>query len=88
MNDYNKVLEIFRQHYFIKYGVKLDDEVLYFFIRINEMQYDLKKDISALQEPTFKKGYEYFLYGLGRITGATLIAAVLFTAFLLVAHYS
>lgn len=88
MNEYDKALETFRVHYLIKYGIKLDDEILYFFIRMNEMQHDLKKDIKAAQEPTFENGYKYFLYGLGQITGITLIAAVIFAAFLLIAHYS
>jgi hypothetical protein len=88
MNEYDKVLETFRSHYLIKYGIKLDDEILYFFIRINEMHYDLKKDIKAEQEPNFKTGYKYFLLGMGQITGITLIAAVIFAAFLLIAHYS
>ncbi|MEY2916292.1 MAG: hypothetical protein RIS73_6, partial [Bacteroidota bacterium] len=33
MNEYQKKLEAFRHHYFTRYNIKLDDEILYFFIR-------------------------------------------------------
>jgi hypothetical protein len=86
MNDYTKIVEGFRHHYFIKHGVKLDDELLYFFIRMNEMQVDLKKDIKAIPKITFRSGHDYFLYGLGKITAITVIGAWLFAISLLVAH--
>ena len=87
MTNYDKVLEAFRVHYFIKYGVRLDDEILYFFIRTNEMQRDLKKEIRDARKPAFRTGTDYFLYGLGQITAVTLIAAIIFAGFLLIAHY-
>ena len=66
MTEYQKILEQFRTHYRNEYGINLDDEVLYFFVRVNEMQSDLKKDIRNLPKLTFKTGWDYFLYGLGK----------------------
>ncbi len=43
MTEYEKKLEQFRSHYKIKYGVELDDVTLYFFVRVNEMQKDLRR---------------------------------------------
>lgn len=66
ITEYQKVLEKFRTHYRNEYGINLDDEVLYFFVRVNEMQSGLKKDIQNLPKITFKTGSDYFLYGLGK----------------------
>lgn len=66
MTEYQKVLEKFRTHYRNEYGINLDDEVLYFFVRVNEMQSGLKSDIRNLPKITFKSGWDYFLYGLGK----------------------
>ena len=77
MNDYQKAVEEFRHHYYTKYGVKLDDEILYFFIRVNEMQLDLKKEIKAIPKITFKSGRDYFLYGLGRISTVSILIALI-----------
>jgi len=77
MNDYQKAVEEFRHHYYTKYGVKLDDEILYFFIRVNEMQLDLKKEIKAIPKITFKSGWDYFLYGLGRISAVSILIALI-----------
>ena len=66
ITEYQKILEKFRTHYRNEYGINLDDEVLYFFVRVNEMQSGLKKDIHNLPKITFKTGWDYFLYGLGK----------------------
>ena len=79
MTEYQKVLEQFRTHYRNEYGINLDDEVLYFFIRVNEMQSGLKKDIRNLPKVTFKTGWDYFLFGLGK----WLIPSLIVTVFLL-----
>ncbi len=81
MNQYEKLLESFRQHYLLKYGVKLDDELLYLFVRLNEMQVDLKKDIRSVEKVTFRSGWDYFFYGLGKWAGPSI--AVILIAFLL-----
>ncbi len=75
--DYQKVLEQFRTHYRNEYGINLDDEVLYFFVRVNEMQSGLKKDISKLPKITFKTGWDYFLYGLGAWLVPSMIVSII-----------
>ena len=86
MNDYQKAVEEFRHHYHTRYNVKLDDEILYFFIRVNEMQQDLKKDIKGIPKLTFKSGWDYFLYGLGRITTVTVLTAVITSILFVIFH--
>lgn len=80
MTDYQKILEEFRTFYRNKYDICFDDEILYFFVRVNEMQTDLKKDIRNLPKVTFKTGKDYFLYGLGKWLVPSLIVAVFFLA--------
>src|ERR1017187_3928287 len=75
MTEYQKILEEFRTHYRNKYDINFDDEILYFFVRLNEMQIDLKKDIRNLPHVTFKTGWDYFLYGLGKWIVPSLIVA-------------
>lgn len=53
MNDYEKRLEEFRLHYLFNYGLKLDDEVLFFYIRVNEMQIDMKKEFVGVKDEMF-----------------------------------
>jgi hypothetical protein len=77
MTEYQKVLEQFRTHYRNKYGINLDDEVLYFFVRVNEMQSGLKKDIRNLPKITFKTGWDYFLYGLGAWLAPSIIVSII-----------
>lgn len=79
MTDYQKILEEFRTHYHAKYDINFDDEILYFFVRVNEMQIDLKKDIRNLPKVTFKTGWDYFLFGIGK----SFIPSLMITAFLL-----
>ena len=76
MNDYQKRLEEFRSHYFVRYNLKLDDEVLFFFIRVHEMQFDLKKQITAIPKLTFKSGWDYFMYGIGRLTIPSIVVSI------------
>lgn len=80
MTDYQKILEEFRTHYRSKYDISLDDEILYFFIRVNEMQKDIKKDIGRIPKVTFKTGRDYFLYGLGKWLIPSIIVSVFFSA--------
>ena len=80
MTDYQKIIEEFRTHYRNKYDVSFDDEILYFFIRVNEMQMDLKKDIRKIPKVTFKSGWDYFLYGLGKWLFPSLLVVILFSA--------
>jgi hypothetical protein len=49
MNSYQQALEDFRNHYKKIYDVNLDDEILYFFIRINEMQLSLNNEFAGLK---------------------------------------
>lgn len=79
MTDYQKILEEFRTHYRNKYDINFDDEILYFFVRVNEMQKDLKKDILKIPKVTFKTGWDYFLYGLGKSVIPSLIVTVFFS---------
>ena len=79
MTDYKKILEEFRTHYRNKYDINFDDEILYFFVRVNEMQKDLKKDIRNLPKVTFKTGWDYFLYGLGKWLLPSLVVMMLFS---------
>lgn len=78
MTDYKKILEEFRTHYRNKYDINFDDEILYFFVRVNEMQKDLKRDIHNLPKVTFKTGWDYFLYGLGKWLMPSLVIIMLF----------
>ena len=75
--EYQKVLEQFRTHYRNEYGINLDDEVLYFFVRVNEMQSGLKKDIRNLPKITFKTGWDYFFYGLGAWLVPSIIVSIM-----------
>jgi hypothetical protein len=87
MNEYQKKLEEFRFLYFTKYGVKLDDEVLYFFIRVNEMQLDLKKQIKDIPKLTYRSHWDYFLHGLGRFFLPTILI-ISFVVFIQVLVYN
>lgn len=89
MNEFQKKVEIFRTHYFTKYGRKLDDETLYFFIRVNEMQLDLKKQLLQLKREmesdkvAFRSGWDYFLYGFGRMTSFIFLLLLLISVLIL-----
>src|SRR6185312_12320875 len=85
MTDYQKILEEFRTHYRNKYDISFDDEILYFFIRVNEMQKDIKKDIGRIPKVTFKTGGDYFMYGLGKWLVPSLLVIIFFSTMLLFA---
>ena len=76
MNEYQKRVEEFRTHYYTKYDVKLDNEIIYFFIRVNEMQSDLKNQIADIPKLTYKTGWDYFLYGLGKFTIPAILVSI------------
>ncbi|MBO9681966.1 MAG: hypothetical protein J7502_04755 [Flavisolibacter sp.] len=78
MTEYEKKLEQFRTHYKLKYGVELDDVTLYFFVRVNEMQKDLRREIKKIPAVRFRSGWDYFLYGLGKNIPLIMIAVLLF----------
>lgn len=42
----------------------MDDETLYFFIRVNEMQIALSRQINEIPKLKFQKSMDYFWYGL------------------------
>lgn len=65
MESYRELLDELRHRYFKKYDAKLDDELLYIIIRINELQVDLKKDIQKTSKVAFNHPKDYFYYGLG-----------------------
>jgi hypothetical protein len=83
--EYKELLEELRHRYRQKYDTVLDDEILYLVIRLNELQFDLKKEIKAIPKITFKKGIDYFWYGVGKTVsflmfgvGLIVIAVLLF----------
>lgn len=83
-NEFDKRVEEFRFHYFNMYGAKLDDEILYVFVRMNEMHVDLKKQIKNIPKVSFNSRWDYFMYGLGRFTmAATISSLVLIVSYLL-----
>lgn len=81
--QYKKVLEDFRHHYFTKYNVRLDDELLYMIIRINELHFDLKKEIRSIEKIRFRTGWDYFLYGLGKFLFPCLVLLVVMITLLI-----
>ena len=87
LTEYQKVLEQFRTHYRNEYGINLDDEVLYFFVRVNELQSDLKKDIRNLPKIIFKTGWDYFLYGLSKwLIPSVIVSVMLLVQLLFIAN--
>lgn len=81
-SNYKKLLEQFRAHYKEKFGVQMDDDILYLLIRINELHKDLKRDIKNIPKVRFRNGWDYFLYGLGnwliRLCIALFVALLVF----------
>ena len=47
--EYRELVEQFRHHYLTKFGIRLENDMIYLFIRINEMHLDLKKEISNVK---------------------------------------
>ena len=81
-SNYNKKVEVFRVYYFMNTGKKLDDELLHIIIKISETHADLKKDIKA-NKLLFFSSWDYFLFGLGSIVTATVLASLFIMIFLL-----
>lgn len=83
--DYNRVIEDLRHIYKQKYGVVVDDEMLYMVVRINELQVAVNKKIDNIPKVTFQSGKDYFYYSLGKYIafvilgiGLTLLSCFLF----------
>ena len=87
MEKYQQLKEDFRHHYFTRYGIKLDDEILIIFIRINEMHRDLKKDIRRTPQVHFRNSRDYLWYGIGKIMGIILAILLLANLLLLLFKY-
>ena len=82
MSNYNKKVEAFRAYYFMSTGKNLDDELLHIIIKISEAHADLKKDING-NKLLFSSSWDYFVFGLGSIVTATVIATLFIMVFLL-----
>lgn len=76
-SDIRKQLDKFRLHYKNKYNIVLDDELLYFMIRVNELHVDIKKDIKNIPKLQYRNRTDYFIYGLGNFVNGSIIAAIL-----------
>ena len=87
MEKYQRLKEDFRHHYFTRYGIKLDDEILIIFIRINEMHRDLKKDIRRTPQVHFRNSRDYLWYGIGKKMGISLAILLLAILMLLLFKY-
>jgi len=64
--EYHELVEQFRHHYKKSYGIDLENDIIYLFIRINEMHLDLKKDIRSqeIQKPKdFWERIRYYCRG-------------------------
>ena len=81
-SNYSKKLEAFRAHYKINTGANLDDELLHIIIKISEAHADLKKEIKR-NKIVFLSAWDYFLFGLGSLVTATVIASFFIMVFLL-----
>ena len=76
-NAFKNKLEQFRLHYKNTYGIEMDDETLYFYIRVNEMQIALSKQINEIPRVKFERGRDYFWYGLGVVTKVMLLTILI-----------
>lgn len=90
MKEKEDLLAEFRHHYYKRYRVQLDDDLLYLLIRMNELNVSINKDNQSLKQSidklyeqlkkqvVFKNRWDYFLYGLGKsFVPAILISSVL-----------
>ena len=85
-NEKNIIAD-FRHHYYKKYNVQLDDDILYILIRINELNVVMKSDFEKTenkikelektiqQQIVFKTKWDYFVYGLGKYFSLAIILA-------------
>jgi len=72
-NRHQRRLESFRLHYYSRYGIRLDDELLLLLIRMSELHRDLRREAVGRPQIAFRHPRDYFWYGLGRWTGAGLM---------------
>jgi hypothetical protein len=86
IDGYLNLLKELQFRYEKKYNVKLDDEILYIIIRINELQVDLKKDIKNNPPIIFPKSVDYFFYGLGKTVNYLVAGTGLTLLGLMVSH--
>lgn len=89
------LLAEFRHHYYKRYRVWLDDDLLYLLIRMNELNVSINKDNQSLRQSidklygqlkkqvAFKNKWDYFLYGLGK----SFVPAILISSVLLVVGF-
>lgn len=79
-NAFKNKLEQFRLHYKNTYGIEMDDEILYFFIRVNEMQISLSKKLDGQPKIKFERSSDYFWFGMGTTTKWVLIVTSIIVA--------
>lgn len=90
MKGKDELLAEFRHHYYKRYHVQLDDDLLYLLIRMNELNVSVNKDNHSLKQSidklsgqikkqvAFKSRWDYFVYGLGKsLVPGMLVSAVL-----------
>jgi len=82
ISNYDKKIEAFRSYYLMNTGKNLDDELLHIIIKISEAHADLKKDIRA-NKPAFYSVWDYFVFGLGSIVTASILATLFILLFLI-----
>ncbi len=69
MSRYDRQLEYYRQHYYTRYGIRLDDELILMLIRISELHGDMKKELRTQNTIQFSHAREYYWYGFGHNFG-------------------
>lgn len=77
MNDTYRHLEDLRHQYKQRYGKVLDDDVL---VIISEF----KRELNAVERVTFRKGSDYFWFGVGRNFWLLLLVVALLIGFMYV----
>jgi hypothetical protein len=73
MSRYDRQLESYRHHYYTRYGIRLDDELILMLIRISELHGDMKKELRTQPRIQFRHARDYFWYGFGQYTGFGLL---------------
>ena len=69
MTQSERQLESFRHHYYARYGIRLDDELILLLVRMSELHRDLRKDLTSQPQIQFRHSRDYFWYGFGQYTG-------------------
>ncbi len=77
-------MEEFRHHYHIRYGIRLDDEVLLILMRVTRMHLELRREIRQRPILQFRSRREYFFHGMGRAAGVIIPLLLLCILFVLV----